>query len=145
MHTRKISEPEKCNQIGKISASGAKVTDRADYLMQMIRDLAQNSPSWSWSRGFISSISLTTAAFMGERCQRCDGDGKAHGADRPFEWSASPDYMKCPWCHGIGYTNDRLTDDERAAIQQEQLRDRIVSLESRLAAVIAVAQFAKAG
>lgn len=31
-------------------------------------------------------------------CQRCDGDGKAHGSDRPFEWS--PNRMKCPTCKG---------------------------------------------
>lgn len=35
-------------------------------------------------------------------CNRCDGDGKAHGSDRPFEWSADPDYMKCPVCKGSG-------------------------------------------
>ncbi|MGH7743701.1 MAG: phosphohydrolase [Candidatus Dormibacteria bacterium] len=37
-------------------------------------------------------------------CQRCDGDGKAHGADRPFESSGTGDYPgNCPVCRGIGH------------------------------------------
>ena len=35
-------------------------------------------------------------------CHRCDGDGKAHGSDRPFEWSADTDYGKCVVCKGTG-------------------------------------------
>ena len=32
-------------------------------------------------------------------CDRCDGDGKAHGNDRPFEWSGPG---SCPACKGSG-------------------------------------------
>lgn len=36
-------------------------------------------------------------------CPRCDGDGKAHGADRPFEWSGPGSYPgPCPACLGSG-------------------------------------------
>lgn len=36
-------------------------------------------------------------------CPRCEGDGKAHGADRPFESSGSGDYPgPCPVCKGSG-------------------------------------------
>ena len=37
------------------------------------------------------------------KCQRCDGDGKAHGSDRPFEWSGPGSYPgPCPVCRGSG-------------------------------------------
>jgi hypothetical protein len=39
-------------------------------------------------------------------CRRCEGDGKAHGADRPFEWSADVDYGKCVVCKGSGVGTD---------------------------------------
>jgi len=36
-------------------------------------------------------------------CERCDGDGKAHGSDRPFEYSGPDSYPgKCPVCKGSG-------------------------------------------
>lgn len=36
-------------------------------------------------------------------CDRCDGDGKAHGSDRPFDWSGPDTYPgKCPVCKGRG-------------------------------------------
>jgi uncharacterized protein (TIGR02996 family) len=53
-------------------------------------------------RGFVSQVTLTLADWYGGACGRCDGDGQAHGSDRPFEWSADPDYMKCPVCKGAG-------------------------------------------
>ena len=38
-----------------------------------------------------------------EVCDRCDGDGKAHGSDRPFEYSGPDSYPgKCPVCKGSG-------------------------------------------
>lgn len=38
-----------------------------------------------------------------ERCRRCDGDGKAHGSDRPFEWHGDGTYPgPCPVCNGTG-------------------------------------------
>ena len=37
------------------------------------------------------------------KCDRCDGDGKAHGSDRPFEYSGPDSYPgKCPVCKGSG-------------------------------------------
>lgn len=36
----------------------------------------------------------------------------------------------------------RMTDEERQELREKEMRDRIVNLESRLAAVVAVAQFA---
>jgi hypothetical protein len=39
-----------------------------------------------------------------EKCPRCDGDGKAHGSDRPFEWSGPGTYPgPCPVCKGFRY------------------------------------------
>jgi len=36
-------------------------------------------------------------------CDRCDGDGSAHGSDRPFEYSGPDSYPgKCPVCKGTG-------------------------------------------
>lgn len=41
--------------------------------------------------------------FTGVRCHRCDGDGKAHGSDRPFEWTPEVGYPgPCPVCKGTG-------------------------------------------
>ena len=45
---------------------------------------------------------------------------------------------------GSAPLDQRLTDAERQAIEQERLRERLNGAESRLAAVVAVAQFAKA-
>lgn len=37
------------------------------------------------------------------KCHRCEGDGKAHGADRPFEWHGDGTYPgPCPVCNGSG-------------------------------------------
>ena len=36
-------------------------------------------------------------------CDRCGGDGKAHGSDRPFEYNVPNSYPgKCPVCNGSG-------------------------------------------
>lgn len=36
-------------------------------------------------------------------CDRCGGDGKAHGSDRPFDWSGPETYPgPCPVCNGSG-------------------------------------------
>ncbi len=36
-------------------------------------------------------------------CPRCDGDGLAHGSDRPFEWTPEVGYPgPCPVCGGEG-------------------------------------------
>lgn len=44
--------------------------------------------------------------------------------------------------HGYAY-DVRMTEAEKAAIAEEERRERIVNLEARLAAVVAVCQFAK--
>ncbi len=37
-------------------------------------------------------------------CPGCDGDGKAHGADRPFEWTPEKGYPgPCPTCDGFRF------------------------------------------
>lgn len=47
----------------------------------------------------------------GVKCGRCDGDGKAHGSDRPFEWSGPGTYPgPCPVCRGAGSPLHRFAD-----------------------------------
>lgn len=41
------------------------------------------------------------------------------------------------------YRNERLTDEEKREIEMQNLRIQVLNLERRLAAVIAIAQFAK--
>jgi len=56
------------------------------------------------------------------KCTRCNGDGKRHGADRPFE---GPDYPgKCFICHGYGhiYTNTDIIQLTKAV--EEQCKQR---------------------
>ena len=44
-------------------------------------------------------------------CTRCEGDGKAHGSDRPFEWHGPGTYPgPCPVCKGSGVTEERRDD-----------------------------------
>jgi uncharacterized protein (TIGR02996 family) len=69
-------------------------------------------------RGFVEALECSAANFLKHadalvwnpeqkaKCSRCDGDGKAHGSDRPFEWSADVDYGKCVVCKGTGYSNE---------------------------------------
>lgn len=39
------------------------------------------------------------------KCGRCNGDGKARGSDRPFEWTSEVGYPgPCPTCDGFGDT-----------------------------------------
>ena len=71
-----------------------------------------DSPDNTWrlgsefSRGFVASIRCSFREWRGEACSRCDGAGKALGADRPFgtpegrNWSGP-----CPTCSGIGRIN----------------------------------------
>lgn len=41
--------------------------------------------------------------WHGPICRRCEGDGAAHGSDRPFESSSPGTYPgPCPVCKGIG-------------------------------------------
>ena len=42
-------------------------------------------------------------------CERCEGDGLAHGADRPFEWAGPGTYPgPCPVCGGSGIAKDSI-------------------------------------
>lgn len=51
----------------------------------------------------------------GAVCERCAGDGKAHGSDRPLEWSGPGTYPgKCPKCKGSGV---ELTEKHRAILR----------------------------
>ena len=52
------------------------------------------------ARGFPSHWYGSWEQWVGGECIRCDGDGRAHGADRPFEWSADVEYGKCVVCKG---------------------------------------------
>lgn len=65
-----------------------------------------------FARGFVDAVHVGALAEVleerDEKCERCAGDGKAHGADRPFEWSTDVDYGKCVVCSGRG-TVRRLT------------------------------------
>jgi uncharacterized protein (TIGR02996 family) len=54
-------------------------------------------------RGFVSEFHGRLSHWCGDKCQRCDGDGLAHGSDRPFEWSPEVGYPgPCPVCGGAG-------------------------------------------
>lgn len=54
-----------------------------------------------YERGFPAVVRGPLASLWRSiPCNRCDGNGMAHGSDRPFEWSPDPDYLKCPVCKG---------------------------------------------
>jgi hypothetical protein len=49
------------------------------------------------------------------KCKRCEGDGKAQGADRPFEWTPEVGYPgPCPVCKGLKSDSPWLTRHEGA-------------------------------
>lgn len=55
---------------------------------------------WSARRQQIEAFLEATKPAV---CHRCEGDGKAHGADRPFEASGPGTYPgPCPVCKGSG-------------------------------------------
>lgn len=58
----------------------------------------------SWLRWNNGTVLRLAQEIYGEKCSRCDGDGQAHGADRPFEWTGPGTYPgPCPVCHGSGH------------------------------------------
>lgn len=58
-------------------------------------------------------------------CPKCDGDGKAHGADRPFEWSPECGYPgPCPVCNGSGVAYCCEGERERPGDEQPELGGR---------------------
>lgn len=68
------------------------------------------SPLYPDRKTALNSLSTTAIrwarieAKLDVKCGRCDGDGKAHGSDRPFEWTGPGTYPgNCPVCHGTGY------------------------------------------
>ena len=55
--------------------------------------------------GLVPSKEERIAEKLAKRktCDRCDGDRKAHGSDRPFEWSGLGAWPgPCPKCKGSG-------------------------------------------
>lgn len=90
--------------------------ERCPWLTPQVVSLAQAAYSGDWQALIPLSDALEENGCVEEtllrhlrgeewfpdRCSRCDGDGKAHGSDRPFEWSADVDYMKCVVCKGSG-------------------------------------------
>jgi uncharacterized protein (TIGR02996 family) len=74
-----------------------------DYLVEGLscrRRFGDRTAIFTFRRGFVASVTLTCADWCGAECRRCAGDGKAHGADRPFEGPPG----NCPVCHGTGRT-----------------------------------------
>jgi uncharacterized protein (TIGR02996 family) len=53
----------------------------------------------TWQRGFPHRVECRLSDTVRD-CQRCGGDGRAHGADRPFEWAPDADCGKCVACKG---------------------------------------------
>jgi uncharacterized protein (TIGR02996 family) len=67
-------------------------------------------------RGFVAALTLTATDWLRHAdalywhptqtgaCERCAGDGKAHGSDRPFQWTPEVGYPgPCPGpCKGSG-------------------------------------------
>ena len=46
------------------------------------------------------------------KCDRCDGDGRAHGSDRPFEWTGPGTYPgPCPKCRGLGFVQLEVANE----------------------------------
>ena len=55
-------------------------------------------------RGFIASVSLSLAAFMGEPCGRCHGTGIKHGSPPRDEEMGPLHHAVCVHCEGTGRT-----------------------------------------
>ncbi len=75
-----------------------------------------------------------------EKCPRCDGDGKAHGSDRPFEWTPEKGYPgPCPVCDGFRFVRPPwLTRDAlRLAQTCYEERGQDGHLDSALLALLA--------
>ncbi len=76
--------------------------------------VGRDAPHAHYRRGFVEGVTCTAAEWLAHAdamlwhpdqkgtCGRCEGDGKAHGADRPFEWSPDVTYGKCVVCKGSG-------------------------------------------
>lgn len=81
--------------------SGQRVT--AERLSRMWQTV--NGGGVGGFERFVAALNteLDAQQGAGEKCDRCDGDGKAHGSDRPFEWSGPGTYPgPCPRCGGSG-------------------------------------------
>jgi len=62
-------------------------------------------------------------------CQRCEGDGKAHGSDRPFEWTGPGTYPgPCPVCDGFKYVKPLWLTDTVTKIARQIYADRAFDL-----------------
>lgn len=63
------------------------------------RRVYANRVFFTWWRFYV----MVMAQQHSKVCGRCDGDGKAHGSDRPFEWHGPGTYPgPCPVCKGSG-------------------------------------------
>ena len=72
-------------------------------------------------------------AAMMPVCNRCDGDGKAHGSDRPFEWSGPGTYPgPCPVCKGLPRHNVWLG----TTVENQQAADERIPHLLRVPAVV---------
>ncbi len=76
----KVFQPgcERCHGAGRVNAHGPAIVQATPLELVMLVE------------------------WCGAECQRCDGDGKAHGSDRPFEWTGPGTYPgPCPVCYGL--------------------------------------------
>ena len=49
------------------------------------------------------SLEKASEKMIAVKCDRCGGDGYAHGSDRPRRWSCGEAYPgPCPKCNGTG-------------------------------------------
>ncbi len=79
----------------------------------------------SFERGFPFRVEVPRLADAIVTCDRCGGDGMAHGSDRPFEWSADVDYGKCVVCRG----NRVVPSPWLAAVCRHHPIEEVVPLE----------------
>ncbi len=67
-----------------------------------------------------ASILAMIAGPWSRQCERCDGDGKAHGSDRPFEGDGPGGWPSpCPTCHGHGVVPQPLPTQEDCELKDD--------------------------
>lgn len=80
------------------------MTDRDSLLRNILTNPADDLPrlvyaDWCDEHGEGERAEfIRVQVELAKGCQRCGGDGLAHGADRPFEWNDRADYGKCVVC-----------------------------------------------
>ncbi len=94
-HGREFDHERKCGSCGHCFEPGGPQTTLAAHLPGIEEIVRQEAPK-------TPDVAKVVVEGMVE-CDRCDGDGKAHGSDRPFEWSGPGTYPgDCPKCGGAG-------------------------------------------